>query len=123
MLYEVITGGSTPDYMQGHSFIHTLQGEEEPDWRTATYYRYWMHIIHHYVPAHFGIRTKQYKLIFYYGKHYLPETEFAKHYWATQYEGINRETPPDWEFYDLTQDPQELINRYHDPEYKDIIRA
>ncbi|WP_066631021.1 sulfatase family protein [Labilibacter marinus] len=116
-----LAGGKKPEYMQGESFINTLQGKEEVDWRTATYYRYWMHIIHHYVPAHFGVRTKDYKLMFYYGKHYLPESEFSKHYWGKQYFGIERETPHTWEFYDLKNDPQELNNRYNDPEYKEII--
>ena len=69
--------------MQGRSFVTTLRGREETDWRTATYYRYWMHIIHHYVPAHFGIRTKDFKLVFYYGTHYLPQSEFDKHYGAS----------------------------------------
>jgi arylsulfatase A-like enzyme len=39
-----LAGGHTPDYMQGRSFVNTLRGREETDWRTATYYRYWMHI-------------------------------------------------------------------------------
>lgn len=116
-----LAGGLAPEYMQGKSFIRTLKGEQEKEWRTATYYRYWMHIIHHYVPAHFGLRTKDYKLIFYYGKHYLPEEEFSKHYWATQYVGIEKETPPAWEFYDLKNDPEELVNQYNNPEYATII--
>lgn len=116
-----LAGGNTPDYMQGRSFINTLQGKAENDWRSATYYRYWMHIIHHYVPAHFGIRSKDYKLMFYYGKHYLPPSEFGKHYWATQYYGIEKETPHTWELYDLKNDPHELHNRYHDPAYQEII--
>ena len=114
-------GGKTPDYMQGMSFINTLKGKEQANWRTGLYYRYWMHIIHHYVPAHFGIRTKNYKLIFFYGKHYLPSSEFGKHYWATQYYGIDRETPHSWELYDLRNDPHELHNRYNDPQYKEVI--
>ncbi len=116
-----LAGGEVPEYMQGRSFLNTLKGEEETDWRSATYYRYWMHIIHHYVPAHFGIRTKEYKLIFYYGAHYLPEEEFSNFYWGKTYEGIERHTPPAWEFYDLSKDPQELKNRYDDPGYQDII--
>ncbi|MDU0354573.1 DUF4976 domain-containing protein [Paraglaciecola aquimarina] len=40
------------------------------DWRKGTYYRYWMHSAHHDVPAHFGLRTKRYKLIFFYGINY-----------------------------------------------------
>ncbi|WP_372772412.1 sulfatase [Mangrovibacterium sp.] len=116
-----IAGSKTPDYMQGHSFINTIEGKPEKKWRTGLYYRYWMHIVHHYVPAHFGLRTKDYKLIFYYGKHYLPESEFGKHYWAKSYHGIANETPHSWELYDLRNDPQELHNRYHDPAYKEII--
>lgn len=114
-------GGKVPDYMQGRSFIRTLQGKQETDWREATYYRYWMHIIHHYVPAHFGLRTKDYKLIFYYGKHYLPQERFKEHYWEKTYVGVGKETPHTWEFYDLKNDPHELHNRYHDDRYKDII--
>ncbi|PKQ64796.1 acetylglucosamine-6-sulfatase [Labilibaculum filiforme] len=116
-----LAGGKTPEYMQGHSFINTLKGKAESNWREATYYRYWMHIIHHYVPAHFGIRTKQYKLMFFYGAHYMPKEEFAGHYWATQYNGIDQETPHSWELYDLKNDPNELHNRYNDPNYKEII--
>ena len=118
-----MAGGISPEYMQGRSFINTLHGEKEQNWRTATYYRYWMHIIHHYVPAHFGIRTKDYKLIFYYGRHYLPIEEFKNFYWATQYEGVDRNTPAAWEFYDLTKDPEELHNKYTDPEYQGIISS
>ncbi len=116
-----LAGGETPDYMQGASFINSLAGEPEQDWRQATYYRYWMHIIHHYVPAHFGVRTKDYKLIFYYGKHYLPKEDFKGHYWETTYVGIDKETPHTWELYDLKNDPQELHNRYDDPRYQSII--
>ncbi len=114
-------GGTPPDYMQGRSFVNTLKGKPETDWRDATYYRYWMHIIHHYVPAHFGIRTPDYKLIFYYGSFYRPKEEYKNYYWATQYIGIDRDTPPAWEFYDLNNDPEELHNRYSDPAYKNII--
>ncbi len=116
-----LAGGKTPGYMQGHSFINTLMGKPEVDWRTATYYRYWMHIIHHYVPAHFGIRTLDYKLIFYYGSFWRPKEDYQNFYWAKQYEGIDRDTPPAWEFYDLKNDPEELHNRYNDPAYKEII--
>lgn len=116
-----LAGGTAPDYMQGKSFVNTLKGKPETDWRTATYYRYWMHIIHHYVPAHFGIRTKDYKLIFFYGKHYMQPEQFSDFYWATQYVGIDKNTPPAWEFYDLRNDPEELHNRYDDPEYQGVI--
>lgn len=116
-----LAGGKTPSYMQGRSFLNTLMGKKEENWRTATYYRYWMHIIHHYVPAHFGIRTKNYKLIFYYGTHYLHPEEFDNYYWADQYVGIDQNTPAAWELYDLRKDPDELHNRYNDPAYQEVV--
>jgi N-acetylglucosamine-6-sulfatase len=67
-----LAGGSVPEYMHGKSFKNILSAGEEPqDWRKATYYRYWMHMAHAHVnPAHFGVRTKNYKLIFFYGSDY-----------------------------------------------------
>ena len=61
-----LAGGEVPEYMQGKSFIRTLKGKAEKNWRTETYYRYWMHMAHKLGnPAHFGIRTNKYKLIFF----------------------------------------------------------
>ncbi len=115
-----LAGGTIPEYMQGKSFTGVLQGEDEPaDWRTGTYYRYWMHMAHrHANPAHFGIRTKDYKLLFYYGTDYIKTG-------GAEYDG-NRyapDTPVAWEFYDLVNDKYEMENRYHDPKYAGIIQA
>jgi uncharacterized sulfatase len=100
-------GAETPSYMQGHSFRSILEtGKTDAKWRTATYYRYWMHLAHHYNPAHFGIRTGRYALMFFYG--ILPD-------------GKGIQTPPGWEFYDLQSDPEELDNRYDDPKYTSVI--
>ncbi|MBL7077433.1 MAG: sulfatase [Kiritimatiellae bacterium] len=98
---------TTPDYMQGRSFTAALKGEAKPnDWRTSTYYRYWMHMAHNLaVPAHFGIRGERYKLVFFYGC--APN-------------GKNR-TPAAWEFYDLEKDPHEMHNQYGNPEYGKTI--
>ncbi|MBW1612888.1 MAG: sulfatase [Deltaproteobacteria bacterium] len=112
-----LAGGEAPDYMQGKSFSRTLSGKKESNWREATYYRYWMHMAHKLAnPAHFGIRTKKYKLIFFYGTDYEdpPRTD----YWGSQADII---TPPGWEFYDLEKDPHEINNVYEDPQYADII--
>ncbi|MEM0965794.1 MAG: sulfatase [Verrucomicrobiota bacterium] len=119
-----LAGGAVPEYMQGKSFARTLVGLPEEDWRTATYYRYWMHMIHHWVPAHFGIRTEDHKLIFYYGKNYRDESEFGDFYWGTpesEYDGYLGPTPVAWEFYDLRNDPHEQVNQYGNPEYAPII--
>jgi len=101
-------GIPTPPYMQGRSFRRILEtGKEPPDWKQAAYYRYWMHLAHHWNPAHFGIRTKRYKLIFYYG---------------CDTKGGHR-TPPGWELYDLQKDPHEVHNVYDDPAYRDVVRT
>jgi len=99
----------TPGHMQGRSFAGALRQEPPPDdWRRATYYRYWMHMAHNLrVPAHFGIRSERYKLIFFYG---------------CDARGTNR-TPAAREFYDLETDPREMQNQYANPEYSKIIEA
>lgn len=118
-----LAGIDTPDYMQGFSFIDALKGKEEPDtWRKATYYRYWMHMAHgHNNPAHFGIRTKKYKLIFFYGVDYTDIHNKEKvidkdgnRFWES--------TPAAWEFYDLEKDPKEMINQHSNPEYSEIVK-
>ena len=100
-------GIPVPASMQGRSFRSILEtGQEPAGWKQAAYYRYWMHLAHHWNPAHFGIRTKRHKLIFYYG---------------CDTKGGNR-TPPGWELYDLQKDPHEVRNVYDDPAYKDVVR-
>jgi arylsulfatase A-like enzyme len=110
-----IAGQTTPDSMQGRSFLPILAGKGEPeDWRTSTYYRYWMHMAHHENPAHYGVRTKRYKLIFFYG---LPlDAEF----WRIN--PWNAPTGPHWELYDLAKDPHEMSNVYGDPAYADVTK-
>ena len=117
-----LAGGKAPRYMQGQSFKSILESGQEPaNWRKGTYYRYWMHMAHrHANPAHFGIRTKDYKLIFFYGRFYK-DTRIKANLegWGNRYDF---ETPPAWEFYDLKNDPEETVNRYADPKYAGIIK-
>ena len=119
-----MAGGTPPEQMQGHSFKHILETGQEPEgWQQSTYYRYWMHMAHaHANPAHFGIRTKQYKLIFFYGKYWVdtdnPDAEWNKASWGNRFD---LHTPAAWEFYDLSKDPTESNNAYNDPAYKDVI--
>lgn len=116
-----LAGGEVPEYMQGESFKSILETGEEPEgWKQATYYRYWMHMAHrHANPGHFGIRTKKYKLIFFYGLFYKDDGETANiEGFGNRY---NFRTPPAWEFYDLEKDPKEMDNRYGDPAYAEII--
>jgi N-acetylglucosamine-6-sulfatase len=100
-------GVATPDYMQGRSLRPICETGTEPgDWRKAAYYRYWMHMAHHWNPSHFGIRTRQHKLIFYYG---------------CDMSGGNQ-TPPGWELYDMQKDPHEVRNVYDDPAYAEVAQ-
>jgi len=103
-------GARTPAEMQGRSFRANAAGRTPADWRTSMYYRYWMHNDpDHHVPAHYGIRTKEYKLIYYYGKPLGMKGAFEP------------ATLPEWEFYDLREDIREMKNRYADPAYQEII--
>lgn len=118
-----LAGAGAPDRMQGRSFAAALEGKPLEDWRTATYYRYWMHLMHHDNPAHFGIRTADHKLIFYYGQ---PEKEATNGKlsmpWKKGESYKIEPTPPAWEFYDLRIDPHENRNEYANPEYAATIR-
>jgi len=119
-----MAGGTAPNNMQGHSFKSILEtGKEPKNWQQSTYYRYWMHMAHqHSNPAHFGIRTKTHKLIFYYGKYWVdtdnPDAEWNKESWGNDF---TNHTPAAWELYDLEKDPKEMNNVYKDPNYKSII--
>ena len=106
-----LAGVEPPGFMQGRSIEPLLVGEDPSDWRQSTYYRYWMNYAHHDVPAHYGVRTKDFKLVFYYG---LPlDAPGAK----------SAETRPGWELYDLRSDPLEMKNVYGDPAYKDVAAS
>ena len=104
-------GIDTPEYMQGQSFRKILETGQEPDgWKQAAYYQYWMHVARlGNPPAHIAIRTKEYKLIQYYGT--APEG-------ATQ-----ADTPPAWELYHIAKDPHEMNNVYDNPEYSPVIES
>lgn len=100
-------GVQPPALSDGRSFRSNLRGETPRDWRQSMYYRYWTH--HAIRPAHFGIRTHRYKLMFLYGDP-LNATGSAK-----------KPTTPAWEFHDLMVDPQENHNFYDSPAYADEI--
>jgi Domain of unknown function (DUF4976) len=73
------------------------------------YYRYWEHDdLFHKAPAHYGYRTQWYKLIYFYND-------------GMGLRGSGYYTyPPEWELYDLQNDPEELTNVYDDAAYAQI---
>ena len=86
-----------PSDMQGKSLIPLLKGEVQGWDRDAVYYHYYEYPGWHSVKRHYGIVTKDYKLVhFYYD--------------------IN-----EWELYDRKKDTYEIKNVYNDPEYKDVV--
>lgn len=101
--------------LEGRSFVSNLQGNTPDDWRTASYYRYWMHMAHHDNPAHFGVRTKDFKLIFFYGRK-LDDS------WFYNPQKVDT-TEPYWELYDLRNDPKEMNNVINDPQYVETFKT
>ncbi len=91
-------GAAIPGDMQGRSFRPLLRGQTPGDWRKSFYYQ-----IYHANRGngrrlpHYGIRTQDYKLA----------------YW---YREIH-----DWELYDVKRDPDEMRNVYRDPAYAEVI--
>jgi len=90
-------GVKIPGEMQGSSMRSILKGKAPQDWRESIYYHYYEYPGWHMVKRHYGIRTKQYKLI-----HFYYDIDA-------------------WEFYDLENDPHELNNLYDDAAHQEII--
>jgi len=103
-------GVPVPGDMQGRSIRALLNARTPSDWRKSMYYRYWMHGAHFNIPAHFGVRTQRYKLIYYYGKPL--DAKGTK----------GGPTPPEWELFDLRKDPDEMNNVYNHPAYSEIVK-
>jgi len=75
------------EQMQGRSLLPALRGRAPVNWRTAMYYRYYHDPGDHNTRAHYGVRTRTHKLIYFWKK-------------------------DQWELYDLVSDPFELHNLY-----------
>ncbi len=104
-------GARAPAAMQGRSFRSCVEGHTPGNWRKAMYYRYWMHNDNdHHVPGNYGIRTERWKLIYYYGK---PLGKSGAH---------PPDTPPEWELYDMRNDPREMHNLYNDPKHAPLVK-
>ena len=82
-----------PGDMQGESLVPLLKGDTERWNRDAVYYHYYEYPSVHMVKRHYGIVTKEYKLV-----HFYYDVD-------------------EWELYDRIKDPQEMTNVYNDPSY------
>jgi arylsulfatase A-like enzyme len=85
-----LAGVPVPAEMQGRSLLPVLRGQPPRDWRTSMYYRYYHDPGDHNTRAHYGVRTRTHKLIYFWKKN-------------------------QWELFDLANDPNELHNLYGEP--------
>ena len=84
-----VAGLPTPAELQGRSLLPLLVGRTPSDWRTSMYYRYYHDPGDHNTRAHYGVRTRTHKLIYFWKK-------------------------DQWELFDLVNDPYELHNLYRE---------
>ena len=91
-------GLAVPADMQGRSLVGVLRGRAPADWRTSMYYRYYHDPGDHDTRAHYGVRTRRHKLIYFWKK-------------------------DQWELFDLANDPHELHNLYGQPGQEELTRT
>ncbi|WBU37534.1 sulfatase family protein [Homoserinibacter sp. YIM 151385] len=102
-------GVAAPERMQGVSIWPQLTSDPERPTRDAMYYRYYEHgDSNHGVFSHYGVRTERHKLIYF-------TADGEGQPWTS-----NLVFTPDWELYDLVEDPDELRNVVHDPAYAEV---
>jgi arylsulfatase A-like enzyme len=87
-----------PSDMQGRSLLPVLRGRAPADWRTSMYYRYYHDPGDHNTRAHYGVRTRTHKLIYFWKK-------------------------DQWELFDLVNDPGELHNLHGEPGQESLTAA
>jgi arylsulfatase A-like enzyme len=105
-------GLPVPAGMQGRSLRPLFQARVPDDWDDIMYYRYWENGSNpHKVYAHYGIRTPRYKLIYY----YCDPLKQKDAKWDPH--------EPEWELFDLENDPYELHDVHGKPEYADTFES
>ncbi len=90
-------GLTTPDYMDGQSFLN-LANQPDQDWRKYFLYVYYWEKNFPQSPTQFALRGDRFKYITYYGL------------WDVD------------ELYDLTTDPGEQNNLINDPDYQSVVK-
>ncbi|RED94658.1 sulfatase family protein [Marinoscillum furvescens] len=88
---------SAPDDMQGESLMPLLTGKDSLWTRDAVYYHFYEYPSVHMVKRHYGIVTKEFKLV-----HFYYDVD-------------------EWELYDRQKDPMEMQNVIDDPAYQDVV--
>lgn len=92
-----VAGIEAPEAMQGESLVPLLKGDVYKWDRDAVYYHYYEYPAVHMVKRHYGIVTKEYKLV-----HFYYDTD-------------------EWELYDRRNDPNEMKNVFDDPAYSETV--
>ena len=90
-------GIEPPDDMQGKSLLPLLKGEDEMWDRQEVYYHYYEYPAITMVKRHYGIVTRELKLV-----HFYYDIDA-------------------WELYDRLKDPLEVNNVFHDPGYAEVV--
>lgn len=83
--------------MQGESLLPLFKGEDQQWDRDAVYYHYYEYPSIHMVKRHYGIATREYKLV-----HFYYDVD-------------------EWELFDRKKDPMEMKSVYHDPAYAGVV--
>ena len=86
-----------PKDMQGESLIPLFKGNSDKWNRESVYYHYYEYPSVHMAKRHYGIVSKDYKLV-----HFYFDVD-------------------EWELYDRKNDPNEMNNVYNDPNYADVV--
>jgi len=88
---------NAPGDMQGESLMPLLSGSDSLWTRDAVYYHFYEYPSVHMVKRHYGIVTKEFKLV-----HFYYDVD-------------------EWELYDRLKDPMEMKNVINDPAYTDQV--
>lgn len=94
-----LAGVQVPEDIHGESLVPLFSGKTPDGWRDALYYHYYEYPAEHSVKRHYGVRTKEWKLIHFYND-------------------IDQ-----WELYNLKDDPSEMHNLYGTPGTEEIAQT